>query len=118
MTKNATWLQSVWPFFDEMSQYWVSRATANTDGSFSINDVLPPDEYADHSNDSFFTNVGASLTLNETLRWAALLRMSNVSRFASYATTAARLRLPFDIANQVHLEFAQYKGQTIKQADV
>ncbi len=118
MTKNTTWLRSVWPFFDQMSQYWISRSTANNDSSFSINDVLPPDEYADHANDSFFTNIGASLTLNETLRWASLLNVSQQPRFADYASVASRLRLPFDEQVGVHMEFAQYKGQTIKQADV
>lgn len=71
--------------------------------------------YHDHVDDSVFTNVGAAFTLNITIAWARLL---GVSVPPTYAQVAAGLRVLYDAALGVHLEFAGYAGAKIKQADV
>lgn len=103
-------------FFDQMSQFWLSRAVANSSGGWSILDVLPPDEYADHANDSYYTNVGAAFTLNFTARLAKLLGIHD-SRFDVYQEVASQLRLLYSEKLGVHMEYDNYKiNQTIKQA--
>lgn len=113
---SSDWLGPLFEFLDGISQFWLSRSTFNpNDGSYSILNVLPPDEYADHAVDSVITNLGASLTLNFTLHLAQSL---NISSNPQYAEVASKLRLPFDSSNQRFLEFANYSGQIIKQSDV
>ncbi len=117
LTGNMTFLNRSFDFFDRMSQFWVSRSSPNSDGSWSILDVLPPDEYADHANDSYYTNVGAAFTLNFTVRVAALLGIDNDPRFEQYSDVASKLRLLYDSKLGVHLEYDKYKpNQVIKQA--
>ncbi len=71
--------------------------------------------YHDFVNDSVFTNVGASLTLNLTIAWANLL---GVAVPPTYASVAAGLRVLYDAQLGVHLEYEGFAGEKIKQADV
>lgn len=103
-------------FFDEMSRFLLSRAVVNASGGWSILDVLPPDEYADHANDSYYTNVGAAFTLNFTAQLANVLGISD-PRFETYKQVASQLRLLYSDQMGVHLEYDNYRmNQKIKQA--
>lgn len=116
MQKDDAWLASVaFPIVSAMSDFWASRVTSNPGSSYSINDVVPPDEYSDHVRDSAFTNVGASFTLNVTIAWAKTLGITTPS---IYSDIARGLRVPFNDTLGIILEFDGYQGATIKQADV
>ena len=115
-TRDKTWLaQKAWPVVSGIADFWVSRSTANADGSWSINDVIPPDEYAEHVNDSIYTNLAARDALRIAGSVAAL-----VGRNAkpAWRQVADHLRLPFDATQGIHPEYAGYPGITVKQADV
>jgi trehalose/maltose hydrolase-like predicted phosphorylase len=46
-----------------IADFFVSRATPGPGGTLNINDVIPPDEYQDHVNNSVYTNAVAQLAL-------------------------------------------------------
>lgn len=115
-TGDRAWLRrSAWPVVAGIADFWVSRSRPNADGSRSITEVIPPDEYHEKVDDSIYTNVAARDSLRIAAAVAAL-----VGRPAKpgWAQVASALRLPFDAATGVHPEFAGYKGDTVKQADV
>jgi trehalose/maltose hydrolase-like predicted phosphorylase len=57
-TKDMNWLKQIgWPLLSGIADFWVSRSTRDAQGRANINDVIPPDEYHDHVNNSVFTNV-------------------------------------------------------------
>lgn len=76
--------------------------------------MIPPDEYH-FGNNSVFTNVGASLSLNISIYFAKLLGYSVPS---NWSEIARKIKIPFDSQNQIHLEYDGYQNQKIKQADV
>ena len=43
MTDDREWLKTFFPFADAVASFWISRSACNSDGSFSIRDVVPPD---------------------------------------------------------------------------
>ena len=115
-TRDRTWLtQKAWPVVSGIADFWVSRSTSNADGSWSINDVIPPDEYAEHVNDSIYTNLAA----RDALRIAgSVARLVGRSAKPQWRQVADHLRLPFDATQGIHSEYAGYPGITVKQADV
>lgn len=82
---------------------------------YVITDVIPPDEYADHVNNSVYTNFVAVLSLQFATQAAELL---GYEADPAYAATASSIYLPFDSVNQIHPEYDGYSGAEIKQADV
>ena len=104
-----------WPMLKGIADYYVSRATHNADGSYSIRNVIPPDEYAEGVDDSVYTNKSAA----RALRFArAAARELGRSPHASWAEVAHGLRILFDDQAGVHPEYAGYPGDAVKQADV
>ncbi len=60
-TGDRHWLATRgWPLLKGIARYYVSRASHNADGSYSIRDVIPPDEYAEGVDDSVYTNMSAA----------------------------------------------------------
>ena len=115
-TGDLQWLASKgWPLLRGIADFWVSRATRNSDGSYSINTVIPPDEYVEQVNDSVYTNVGA----RDALRFATLAA-GLVGQHASprWSRVADGLRVLFDSNLGIHPEYAGYPGDAVKQADV
>ena len=119
--RNASWLTLTgYPVLAGIANFWLSRMTAAS-GSMStasINDVIPPDEYADHVNNSAFTNAVAKLALRQAAKAAAVLGVDAANVSAWLAGDAA-LSLPFNASAQFHPEYDGYEpGTLIKQADV
>src|SRR5690349_4654870 len=104
-----------WPVLRGIADFWVSRASRNADGSFSIRDVIPPDEYVEHVTDSAYTNVAARNALRFAIRTAGLLGRPAP---AAWGAVARGLRVPFDSRLGIHPEYAGYPGNAVKQADV
>lgn len=135
------WLGSVgYPLLQQIATFWVSKllldnptaclpsypCTSPAPDAYSsplhLLDVIPPDEYADHVNDSAFTNAGAKIGLAAAAAAAALLGVpANVS--APWLNATTRIVVPFNatapgLVGGLHPEYAGYYNDTVKQADV
>ncbi|WP_327268394.1 discoidin domain-containing protein [Streptomyces sp. NBC_01218] len=114
-TGDRTWLgERGWPLLKGIADFWASRATANTDGSWSITNVAGPDEYSNGVTDGVFTNAVAATALRDAARAAALLGRPAP---AAWRRIADGLRVPYDAGRRIFLQYAGYDGSTIKQAD-
>src|SRR6202000_1335755 len=72
-TGDKRWLaRDAWPVVSGIADFWVSRAHRDADGSYSIDHVIPPDEYADGVDDSIYTNVTTADALRIAAQVAAL----------------------------------------------
>ena len=114
LATGDTWLRNHWPILSGIAQFWAGRVTANSDGTYSINNVAGPDEYSNGVNDGVFTNAGAATALRNATKAAQIL---GDTAPAQWTTIADHLRMPFDSTNQVFLQYAGYAGTLIKQAD-
>jgi len=114
-TGDRTWLRGRgWPLLKGLSEYWTSRVTPNSDGSYSIKGFAGPDEYSNGVNDGVYTNGVAAAALRAATRAAAVL---GTSADPKWADIAGKLRMPYDPKRKVFLQYAGYDGSQIKQAD-
>ncbi|AWL40386.1 MULTISPECIES: discoidin domain-containing protein [unclassified Streptomyces] len=114
-TGDRDWLaERGWPLLKGIADFWESRATANPDGSYSVENVAGPDEYSNGVDDGVFTNAGAATALRNATRAAGLL---GESAPAGWTRVADGLRVPYDAGRKLFLQYAGYNGSTIKQAD-
>jgi trehalose/maltose hydrolase-like predicted phosphorylase len=104
-------LTGVADFYLSKSKFDASRQTAH------LNDVIPPDEYVDHVDDSVYTNFAAAEALRFTLRCADIVGVE-LERAGAYSELASALVILFDEAQGIHPEYLGYNGSAIKQADV
>jgi trehalose/maltose hydrolase-like predicted phosphorylase len=118
------WLEATaWPLLSGIAQFWMSKLAIDNAGAapgspLNLNNVIPPDEYADHANNSAYTNVGAILTLQYAAAVGALLGKPPAD-LAAWLDASARIVVPFNATGQYHPEYDAYAlGQGIKQADV
>jgi hypothetical protein len=135
------WLETVgYPILSGIADFWVSRLLADNPGAviptwpsqdpapnggsmmLSICNVIPPDEYADHVNNSVYTNVGARMTLAYATE-AAILLGRPAAEYAAWQNATTRVVIPFNaswpgITGGLHPEYDGYFNGTIKQADV
>ncbi len=115
VTQNRKWLEEKgYPVMKEVADFWVSRVTKNSDDSYSINNVVGPNEFAPNVNDNAFTN-GAAIT---ALRFANLaakeLGITPNPEWEEVANHINILKFPDGTTK----EHADYEGERIKQADV
>ena len=116
MTRDKAWLEHALPMLQEIADFWVSKAEFHAEtGEYWITDVIPPDEYADHVNNSVYTNAAAQISLNVAIM---ALEIFGKKVPAEYREVAAKIRIPFDATLRVHPEYDGYNGGQIKQADV
>lgn len=115
VTKNKAWLKEKgYPVLKEVATFWVSRVTKNEDDSYSINNVVGPDEFAANINDDAFTNGAAK----SALAYASLAAKElNLSPDPTWEEIAKRIRI-LKFPDGTTKENASYKGDSIKQADV
>ncbi|MFC9755917.1 discoidin domain-containing protein [Streptomyces sp. NPDC056921] len=114
-TGDRGWLAGHgWPLLAGIADFWASRATANDDGSYSVKEVAGPDEYSNGVTDGVFTNAVAATALRNATRAAQLLGRTAPVRWKQVADG---LRIPYDPALRLFLQYAGYNGSTIKQAD-
>lgn len=113
MSQDKNFLKKSWNLLRETANFWVSRAAKNADGSYSINNVVGADEYAQHINDNAFTNASAIETLRNTIKAADILGMPADPRWKQVADG---LRIISN--NGITMEYDGYKGEMIKQTDV
>lgn len=113
-TRDINWLRSLaFPVIKGLAEFWAGRATPNPDGSYSLNEVMGPDEFHAPVNDSFYTNAVAKQSLLFAIEAAQLLHEPIEN---NWTTIAKGLRIL--TADGHHQEFRNYTGDTVKQADV
>ena len=109
---------SLLPMVSGINKYFMSRMTYDdkSDSNWII-DVIPPDEYVLHCNNSAFTNGAVQRSLY--LEADARERLNEDPQYAlTLRSVAEKIRIPFDSTKEIHLEHDSYTGDLIKQADV
>jgi len=119
---DFAWLVGYQDLVLGVAEFWESRVknvTLPGGYEFHIAGVIPPDEYA-HGDNSVFTNVVAKISLEFAADLLLKLGTAAPSGYSAavWMDIANRLRIPFDTARNVHLEYDGYQGALIKQADV
>ena len=115
VTKDKKWLlDEGFPVLKAVADFWVSRATKNKDGSYSICNVVGANEYAPNVDDNAFTNGSAKVALREAVKAACVL---NLDFPAEWEDVAEGLCFHY-MDDGTMKEHASYQGETIKQADV
>lgn len=115
VTQNRQWLaEKGYPLMKEVADFWVSRVTANDDGSYSINNVVGANEFAPNVNDNAFTNGAAITALRYTMQAAEELGEFPDPTWKQVADNIRILEFPDGTTK----EHSEYDGAIIKQADV
>jgi len=122
---GGSWLaDTAWPLLSGIAEFWMSKLALDNPGAppgapLSLNNVIPPDEYADHVNNSAYTNHGAIQTLAYA---AAVARLTGLpAPVEAWEDAASRIVRPHNASGAPGgwtPEFAGYDGRKIKQADV
>lgn len=112
-TQDKAWLKSEWKVLKETADFWISRVHKNSDGSYSIINVVGADEYAQHIDDNAFTNASVIESLKNTIKAATLLGEPVDKRWVEVSEG-----LLIHTKNGITQNYKGYDGQMIKQADV
>ncbi|CAL1536284.1 unnamed protein product [Lymnaea stagnalis] len=101
----------------ETAKFWASRATRNvSDGTFSILNIMPPDEFHYPVNDSVYTNTIAAINLRFANEMA---KEFGKAENATWTEIADKLRLLYDPDLDYHPEYEGFTNSVYtKQADV
>jgi len=115
ISHDQKWLKEEgYPLLKEVADFWVSRATKNVDGSYSINNVVGADEFAQNIDDNAFTNGSALSVLEFATRAAKAL---HITPDPVWMKVAKKIKFYY-FPDGVTKENATYTGEIIKQADV
>lgn len=115
ITGDSVWLKEKgFPMLKEIADFWVSRSVPNSDGTFSINNVVGADEFAPNVDDNAFTN-GAAKTVLENATAAA--KAIGLEPNKDWNKVATNLKFNY-FDNGTMKEHKTYNGAVIKQADV
>lgn len=115
VTQDEKWLtEKGYPLMKEVADFWVSRVTANNDGSYSINNVVGANEFAPNVNDNAFTN-GAAITALEFTTKAA--REIGIASNPEWQMVSEKIKI-LKLKDGTTKEHENYNGEIIKQADV
>lgn len=115
VTKDKQWLvEKGYPVLKEVADYWVSRSTKNSDGSYSIKNVVGANEFAPNVDDNAFTN-GSAITALQFANLAA--KELGIDPSSDWKTVADAIKI-YKFSDGTTMEHSKYKGEIIKQADV
>ncbi len=115
VTKNKNWLKEKgYPLLKEVADYWLSRSVKNSDGSYSIKNVVGANEFAPNVDDNAFTNGSALVSLQFAVKAANEL---NISPNKDWNIVAENIKI-HKFADGTTKEHSNYHGEIIKQADV
>lgn len=115
VTQDKDWLREKgWPILAATADFWASRVERNGPGHYDIKDVVAADEWAENVDNNAFTNAAASANLRAATAAAKLLSLKADPDWDVVAQNIPVLKFPDGVTR----EFATYKGEGIKQADV
>jgi len=114
MTKDKEWLQEKgYRMLKEIADFWASRSIKNSDGSYSIKNIVGANEFAHNVTDNAFTNGSAKTVLQYANSAAQVLGYKENS---TWTEVAKKLRI-LKFKKGVTKEHQDYKGEIIKQVD-
>jgi len=115
VTQDKQWLQEKgWPILSATADFWASRVERNGPGHYDIKDVVAADEWAENIDNDAFTNAAAIANLRNATEAAKILDGKADPDWEVVAQNIPILKMD----NGVTKEYASYKGEGIKQADV
>jgi trehalose/maltose hydrolase-like predicted phosphorylase len=115
VTQDKQWLREKgWPLLSATADFWASRVERNGAGHYDIKNVVAADEWAENIDNNAFTNAAAQANLLNATAAAKILGIKADPDWAHVAKNIPILKM----ADGVTSEFATYKGEGIKQADV
>ena len=115
VTHDKEWLRNEgYRVISAVADFWVSRAVKNDDGSYSINNVVGADEYAQNVSDNAFTNASAKTALYNAVKASEILGFVPDDKWKEVADNM----LFHYMSDGTIKEHASYDGEIIKQADV
>ncbi len=115
-TGDRRWLRDRgWPVIDGAAEFWAGRAQPESGGRYVIPHVTGPDEENPDVSDEAYTQVGAATTLRDAI---AAGRLTGHRPPAVWARIATGLEAAMQRSGEVIPEFAGYRDQLVKQADV
>lgn len=111
-TQDEVWLENIgWPLLRDIAKFWTSRVIKISDTSYSINGVMPVDEWCDNDatkcgdigvNNAVQTNSVAVVSL---LMAAQVGRMFGFTVDPRWETIAKYLKINFNSTTQTHVQF-------------
>lgn len=114
MTRDIKWLKEKgYPLMKKVAEFWVSRVEKNSDGSYSIKNVVGADEYAEGKTDNAFTNGAAIKALDYAIEASKLCGENAPTRWKEISRNIAIHYFPDGVTK----EYIDYDGHIIKQAD-
>ncbi len=115
VTQDKQWLlEKGWPLLSATADFWASRVERNGPGHYDIKDVVAADEWAENVDNNAFTNAAAKANLQFAITAAKILGLKADPDWQNVADNIPVLSFPDGVTR----EFATYKGEGIKQADV
>jgi len=115
VTQDKQWLQEKgWPLISATADFWASRVERNGPGQYDIKNVIAADEWAEGIDNDAFTNAAAIANLKCAVLAAKVLGFKADPDWQLVAQNIPILKFPDGVTK----EFATYKGDGIKQADV
>lgn len=115
VTQDKNWLnEKGWPILSATADFWTSRVERNGSGKFDIKNVVAADEWAENVDNNAFTNAAAKSNLENATEAAKLLGLDADPDWELVAKNIPFLKFPDGTTK----EYADYKGEGIKQADV
>lgn len=114
VTGDKEWLRKEgWYVLKETADFWASRVVKNADGSYSIENVVGADEYAQNVDDNAFTNGVAIENLRNAIKAARELGYTPSPRWKEVAEG-----IVIHTKDGITQDYKGYGGQIIKQGDV
>jgi trehalose/maltose hydrolase-like predicted phosphorylase len=115
VTQDKQWLvEKGWPILSATADFWASRVQRNGPGQYDIKNVIAADEWAEGIDNDAFTNGAAIADLKAATAAAKILGLKADPDWALVAQNIPILKFPDGVTK----EFATFKGDGIKQADV
>jgi trehalose/maltose hydrolase-like predicted phosphorylase len=115
VTQDKQWLlEKGWPILSATADFWASRVERNGPGHYDIKNVVAADEWAENIDNDAFTNAAAKANLQNAAAAAKILGVKADPDWQLVAQNIPILKFPDGVTK----EFATYKGEGIKQADV
>lgn len=115
VTGDLLWLKEKgFPVLKEVAEFWVSRSIKNSNGTWSILNVVGANEFAPNVDDNAFTNGSAKTILQYAEQAAEILGIEPDQRWGQVADN---MRFNY-FDDGVIKEHSHYNGEIIKQADV
>jgi trehalose/maltose hydrolase-like predicted phosphorylase len=115
VTQDKQWLlEKGWPILSATADFWTSRVKRNGPGQYDIKNVIAADEWAEGIDNDAFTNAAAIADLKAATAAAKILGIKADPDWAIVAQNIPILKFPDGVTK----EFATFKGDGIKQADV